>query len=79
MARTRRGPNLPMRARISTSASDDCEHGGRSVKALLPVMMLGALAGPARAGSLEVLGYAGVLGEWELSATVSDDVSQAAK
>jgi hypothetical protein len=43
------------------------------VKALLPVMMLGALAAPAQAGSLEVLGYAGVLGEWELSATVTED------
>jgi hypothetical protein len=49
------------------------------VKALLPLLLFGALASPARAGSLEVLGYAGVLGEWELSATVTEDGSQAAK
>jgi hypothetical protein len=49
------------------------------VKTLLPLLLFGTLASPARAGSLEVLGYAGVLGEWELSATVTDHVSQAAK
>ena len=34
-------------------------------------MVLGALATPAGAQSLEVLGYAGVLGEWELTASVT--------
>src|SRR5947209_3117140 len=53
--------------------------GDRSVKAVLSLVLLAAFAGSARAGSLEVLGYAGVLGEWELSATVTEDVSQAAK
>jgi hypothetical protein len=49
------------------------------VKALLPLVLLGALASPARAEPLEVLGYAGVLGEWELSATVTEDVSRSTK
>jgi hypothetical protein len=49
------------------------------VKALLPLVPLGALASPARAEPLEVLGYAGVLGEWELSATVTEDVSRSTK
>jgi hypothetical protein len=40
------------------------------VRALLFLVALGALAAPARSQSLEVLGNAGVLGEWELTATV---------
>jgi hypothetical protein len=36
----------------------------------LPLLALGALATPARSESLEVTGYVGVLGEWELMATV---------
>jgi len=42
------------------------------VRALLLLIGLGALATPAGAQSLEVLGYAGVLGEWELTATVRE-------
>ena len=34
------------------------------------LVALGALAAPARSESLQVTGYAGVLGEWELTATV---------
>ena len=34
--------------------------------------MAGALAAPAQAQSLQVVGYAGVLGEWELTATVTE-------
>jgi hypothetical protein len=49
------------------------------VRALLPLILAGGLAVPACAGSLEVLGYAGVLGEWELSATVIEDVAHPAK
>jgi hypothetical protein len=45
----------------------------------LPLVLLATLASPARAESLDVLGYAGVLGEWELSATVAEDVSQPTK
>ena len=40
------------------------------MRALLFLVALGALAGPARSQSLEVTGYAGMLGEWELTATV---------
>jgi hypothetical protein len=35
--------------------------------------MTGALAAPAQAKSLQVVGYAGVLGEWELTATVTEN------
>src|SRR5947209_15914919 len=49
------------------------------LRAFLPLLLLAALASPARAGSLEVLGYAGVLGAWELTATVTEDVSRAAE
>jgi len=41
------------------------------MKALLVLVSLGALAGPASAQSIEVFGYAGVLGEWELNAEVA--------
>jgi hypothetical protein len=40
------------------------------VKALLLLVALSALAAPARSQPLEVTGNAGVLGEWELTATV---------
>jgi hypothetical protein len=40
------------------------------VRAILLLLALGALATPARSESLQVTGYAGVLGEWELMATV---------
>jgi hypothetical protein len=44
------------------------------VKALLLLFVTGALAAPAQAQpqSLQVIGYAGVLGEWELTATVTE-------
>jgi hypothetical protein len=42
------------------------------VRALLLLIGLGALATPAGAQSHEVLGYAGVLGEWEVTATVRE-------
>jgi hypothetical protein len=35
------------------------------------LILLSALATPADAQSLQVIGYAGVLGEWELTATVT--------
>jgi hypothetical protein len=38
---------------------------------LLPIM-LGAFAAPGHAQSLEVIGYSGYLGEWELTATVTE-------
>jgi hypothetical protein len=42
------------------------------VRALLLVMALCALAAPARSQSHEVTGYAGALGEWELTANVTE-------
>jgi hypothetical protein len=43
------------------------------VRALLLLFVLGALATPAQAKSLQLVGYAGVLGEWELTATVTEN------
>jgi hypothetical protein len=42
------------------------------VRALLLSIVLGALVAPAHAQSLEVIGYSGYLGEWELTATVTE-------
>jgi hypothetical protein len=39
---------------------------------LLLLFLAGALATPAQAKSLQLVGYAGVLGEWELTATVTE-------
>src|ERR1700710_2408301 len=44
----------------------------KPVRALLLLFVTGALAAPAQAKSLQVVGYAGVLGEWELTATVTE-------
>jgi hypothetical protein len=41
------------------------------VRTLLLLIALGALATPARSEPLQVTGYVGVLGEWELTATVT--------
>ena len=41
------------------------------MRTIFQLAVLGALATPAGAESLEVLGYAGVLGEWELTASVT--------
>jgi hypothetical protein len=43
------------------------------VRVLLLLFMLSVLATPAQAKSLQLVGYAGVLGEWELTATVTED------
>jgi hypothetical protein len=42
------------------------------VRALLPLFVLGALSAPAQAAPRQILGYAGVLGEWELTAVVTE-------
>jgi hypothetical protein len=42
------------------------------VRALLLLLLGGALAAPAQAKSMQLVGYAGVLGEWELTATVTE-------
>jgi hypothetical protein len=49
------------------------------VRALLLLFVTGALAAPASAQSLQVVGYAGVLGEWELTATVTENPLRKAK
>lgn len=49
------------------------------MRAFCLAVMLGAVAAPAGAQSLEVFGYAGVLGEWELTATVTENKSRRTK
>ena len=49
------------------------------VRAAVQLALLGALATPAVAETREVLGYAGVLGEWELTANVTGDDSEASR
>jgi len=44
----------------------------RSVRALLLPIGLLAIAAPACAQPLEIVGYSGFLGEWELTATVTE-------
>jgi hypothetical protein len=47
--------------------------------ALFLLIWLSALATPGRAQLLEVTGYAGYLGEWELTATVTESVANGTK
>jgi hypothetical protein len=49
------------------------------VKALFLSIVLGALVTSAQAQSLQVIGYSGYLGEWELTATVTETVSSRTK
>jgi hypothetical protein len=42
------------------------------VRALLPLFVLCALSAPAQAAARQILGYAGVLGEWELTGVVTE-------
>ena len=49
------------------------------VRALLVLIGLGALAAPAQSQSLQVVGHAGYLGEWELTATVAEKMSSRTK
>jgi hypothetical protein len=64
-----------MRANISQSTS---ANAGIAVRVLLP-LALGLIAAPATADSLQILGYSGYLGEWELTATVREDGSAVRK
>jgi hypothetical protein len=48
------------------------------VRAVFQLILLGALATPADAQSFELLGYAGELGEWELTATVTEKMQNQA-
>ena len=45
------------------------------MRALVLSIVLSALAGPVRAQPLEIIGYSGYLGEWELTATVTATAS----
>lgn len=45
------------------------------VRALILPIVLAALATPAQARSLQLIGYSGYLGEWEVTATVTEDTS----
>ena len=45
------------------------------MRALILSIGLGALVVPAYAQSLQVIGYSGYLGEWELTATVTEKIS----
>ena len=45
------------------------------MRALFQAVILGILATPASAQSLQVVGYSGYLGEWELTATVTETAS----
>jgi hypothetical protein len=49
------------------------------VKACILLIVLGPLAAPASAQSLQVVGYSGYLGEWELTATVTETSSSRVK
>jgi hypothetical protein len=49
------------------------------VRAVFQLILLGALATPAGAQSFEVLGYAGELGEWELTALVTEKNVESSK
>ena len=42
------------------------------MRALAPLLLLGTLTTLAQAEPRQILGYAGVLGEWELTATVNE-------
>jgi hypothetical protein len=64
-----------MRANILPSTS---ANAGIAVRVLLP-LALGLIATPATADSLQILGYSGYLGEWELTATVREDGSAVRK
>jgi hypothetical protein len=49
------------------------------VKAFFVLILLGVVATPAGAQSLQVIGYSGYLGEWELTATVTEKISSRPK
>jgi hypothetical protein len=49
------------------------------VKAFILLIALGVLGSSASAQSLQVVGYSGYLGEWELTATVTENISSRTK
>ena len=64
-----------MRANISPSISAKISIAAGAMLSLA----LSLIAAPATADSLQILGYSGFLGEWELTATVNQDGSAAPK
>jgi hypothetical protein len=51
----------------------------RSATPAVLLLALSLMGGPAEADSLQIVGYSGYLGEWELTATVAEDGSTAPK
>lgn len=51
----------------------------REARALMALAALGALAAPAGAEPVKVFGYGGMLGEWELTADVTEKASVRAR
>jgi hypothetical protein len=51
----------------------------RSAWRAIALLALSLGAGPARADSLQVVGYSGYLGEWELTATLKEDDASSPK
>jgi hypothetical protein len=49
------------------------------VRAFFLLIILGIFATPASAESLQIVGYSGYLGEWELTATVTETASGSRK
>jgi hypothetical protein len=73
---------------LASRASDDGHNRGQApplcpreyrLRALFLLISLSAFATAARAQVLEVIGYAGYLGEWELTATVTESVANGTK
>jgi hypothetical protein len=71
---TRPAQKLPTRKRFCKSAEvRNVKRRTAAMKAWLLPIVLGVLASPAAgAQPLQVIGYAGYLGEWELTATVAE-------
>ena len=67
-----------MRAPISPDTSKATQRTRVALWLAWPVA-LGLLATAAKADPLQIVGYSGYLGEWELTATVADDGSSAPK
>jgi hypothetical protein len=64
-----------MRANISPSTSARA----RAAASAMLLLALCLIAAPATADSLQIVGYSGYLGEWELTATVKENGSAAQK
>jgi hypothetical protein len=67
-----------MRARTSLS-NTEVSAQVNVVRTFLVTIAFAALASSAQAQQVQVVGYAGVLGEWELTATVTETGSQRAR